>query len=130
MPFLSILGAVAGPVIGGLLGGASSSGTQQGGTNTVNRDPWLPAQDWMKSNLKQGQGLQNYYQQNPFNQQQQSGYANLASGADYMNRLTPGLLQQLSQPQAFDRNNPRAMPSPLNFSAPDVSLQMAHQYGG
>lgn len=127
---LSILGAVAGPVVGGLLGGASSSGTQQGGTQTVNNDPWAAAQPWMKANLETGQNLQNYYQKNPFNQQQQAAYGNLASGADYLNRLTPGLLQQFSQPQAFNRNNPSAMPSPLNFSAPDVSPQMAHAYGG
>ena len=128
MPFASILGAVAGPLIGGLLGGAGG-GSSQGGTQTMNKDPWLPAQDWMKSNLATGQNLQNYYQKNPFNQQQQAAYGNLASGSDYLNRVTPGLLQQFSQPAAFDRANPRAMPSPFSFMAPD-NPQNAHQYGG
>ena len=130
MPFASILGAVAGPVIGGLLGGASGSGTQQGGTQTVNRDPWAAAQPWMKANLETGQNLQNYYQRNPFNQQQQAAYGNLASSADYLNRLTPGLLQQFGQTAAFNRNNPSAMPSPLSFGAPDSMPQNAHNYGG
>lgn len=68
--FTAIASSVAGPLIGGLLGGASSSGTQQGGTQTVNNDPWAAAQPWMKANLETGQNLQNYYQKNPFNQQQ------------------------------------------------------------
>lgn len=127
---MSILGAVAGPVIGGLLGGSSSSGTQQGGTQTANNDPWAAAQPWMKQNLTTGQNLQNYYQTNPFNAQQQNAYSNLGSGADYLNRAVPGLLQQFSQPTGFDRSNPTARPSPLNFSAPSVSPQLAHAYGG
>ena len=126
----TVFTALAPTVVGGLLGGASSSGTQQGGTQTVNRDPWAPAQDWMKQNLTTGQNLQNYYQKNPFNDQQMSGYGNLASGADYLNRLTPSLLQQFSQPTGFDRNNPQARPNPLNFNAPSVSPQMAQAYGG
>ena len=116
-------------VLGSLLGGASG-GSAQGGTQTVNKDPWLPAQDWMKQNLSTGQNLQNYYQTNPFNSQQQSAYGNLASGGDYMNRLVPSLLQQFSQPTGFDRSHPNARPSPLNFSAPDVNPYFAKAFGG
>ena len=125
----AMVGAAAVSTVGGALLGGASGGSSQGGTQTMNKDPWAPAQDWMKSNLATGQNLQNYYQRNPFNQQQQAAYGNLASGADYMNRLTPGLLQQFSQPAAFDRANPRAMPSPFSFMAPD-NPQNAHQYGG
>lgn len=123
------LGGIAGTVIGGIVGG-KAGGQAQGGTQTVNRDPWLPAQDWMKQNLQTGQALQNQYAQNPFNGQQIAAYNNLASGNDYINRLVPGLLQQMSQPVAFNRNNPSAMPSPFSFYAPSVSPQMAHAYGG
>lgn len=101
--------------------GAFGSGDSSGGTQTVNKDPWAPAQDWMKQNLTSGQNLQNYYQQNPFNQQQQAAYGNLASSNDYLNRLTPNLLQQFSQPTGFDRNNPTARPAPFNFFAPSQS---------
>ena len=122
-------GAAAGSLLGGLIGGKSGSGTQQGGTQTVNKDPWAPAQDWMKQNLATGQSLQNRYAQNPFNAQQMNAYGNLASGNDYLNRLTPGLLQQMSQPSGFNRNNPTARPNPLNFYAPETH-PMAQGYGG
>lgn len=115
-----------GPAIGaaaGLLGGGSS----QGGTTTQKNEPWAPAQPWLTNNLQTGQQLQNYYQANPFNAQQQSAYGNLASGTDYMNRLTPGLLQQFSQSSGFDRNNPSARPAPFSFFAPQGQPQ---GYGG
>lgn len=124
------IGAAAGSLLGGIIGGKSSSGTQQGGTQTVNRDPWAPAQPWLKQNLETGQALQNQYAANPFNVQQQAAYGNLASGNDYLNRLAPSLLQQFSQPTGFDRNNPTARPAAFNFSAPSVSPQMAQAYGG
>ena len=125
----ALIGSVAAPVIGGLIGG-SSSGNSQGGTQTVNKDPWSAAQPWMRQNLTTGQNLQNYYQTNPFNAQQQSAYSNLGSGADYINRAVPGLLQQFSQPTGFDRSNPTARPSPINFSAPSVAPQAAQAFGG
>lgn len=112
----SLLGAVAGPVVGGLLGGSSSGGGQQ--AQTVSKEPWAEAAPWLKQNIQTGQGLQNYYQQNPFNQQQQNAYRNLASGTDYVNRMTPGMLQQMSQPVGFSRSNPQARPQAYNFAAP------------
>ena len=125
-----LMGAVAGPLIGGLMGGAgSSSGGQQ--TQAVSKDPWSVAAPWLKNNVQTGQNLQNFYQQNPFNRQQQNAYGNLSAGTNYANQVTPGLLQQMSQPQGFDRNNPRARPQPFNFAAPSgPSSAQNLGYGG
>ena len=113
-----------GPAIGaaaGLLGGGSS----QGGTTTQKNEPWSAAQPWLQNNLQTGQNLQSYYQRNPFNSQQQAAYGNLASSTDFMNRLTPGLLQQFGQQGGFDRSNPHARPAPFSFLAPQ-----GQGYGG
>ena len=100
-----------------LLGALSSGDKAQGGTTTESRNPWGPAQPWMQQQIATGQNLQNYYQQNPFNQQQLNAYSNLRQGTDYMNALTPSLLQQFGQHRGFDRSNPRQGPAAFNFSA-------------
>jgi hypothetical protein len=76
---------VGGSLLGGALGGQDS-------TQTASRDPWGPSQEWLKSNLQTGQKLQDYYQQNPFNQQQKTSYQNLFNGIDGYNQSMPGLL--------------------------------------
>ena len=80
------------PLIGAGLGALSSSGDTTK-TDTSKKEPWGPAQDWMKANLKTGQNLQNYYEQNPFNQQQKTGYQNSFTGLDNFNQnMMPGLM--------------------------------------
>ena len=102
----------------------------QGGTTTQKNEPWAPAQPWMQQNLQTGQNLQNQYAQNPFNAQQLQAYGNLASGNNYINRMTPGLLAQFSQQGGFDRNNPNAKPQAFNFGAPQQNMGAAQSYGG
>lgn len=114
-------GAIAATLLGGILGG-SAGGSAQGGTQTQNRDPWAAAQPWMKQNLQDGQNLQTYYQQNPFNAQQKNAFSNLSQGTNYMNELTPSLLAQFSQPQGFDRSNPQARPQAFNFNTPNLGF--------
>lgn len=111
---MELLGAVAGPVIGGLLGGASG-GSSQGGTQTMSKEPWEAAAPWLRQQIQTGQDLQNFYQRNPFNQQQQNAYGNLAAGTNTINQLIPSLLGQLSNQPAFDRNNPTARQSSMSF---------------
>lgn len=65
-----------------------------GGGQTATKEPWAEAAPWVKQNLKTGQDLQQYYQQNPFNQQQQTGYQNLFSDLDrFRSQMAPGLMQ-------------------------------------
>lgn len=102
---------------GGALLGAMNAGEGGGGQQTVSKDPWAPAQPWLTSLLGQGQNLQGYYQQNPFNGIQQGSYANLLQGNDYINGMVPGLLAQMNQPVGFDRNNPRGRPPMMQMPA-------------
>lgn len=83
----AILGPVAGAVVGGMMGGDDQQ------TQTQSRDPWGPAQPWMRQNLQTGQNLQGYYQQNPFNQLQRTSYQNIAGDIDnFRNNINPGLM--------------------------------------
>ncbi len=84
----SIAGPVIGSVVGGLFG--SDGGGQQ---QSQSREPWAAAAPWLKKQLEDGQNLQGYYQQNPFNQQQMNGYQNLFNGYDnYAQNIQPGLM--------------------------------------
>lgn len=84
----AILGPVAGAVVGGMMGGDDQQ------TQTQSRDPWGPAQPWMRQNLQTGQRLQGYYEQNPFNQLQRTSYQNIAGDIDnFRNNINPGLME-------------------------------------
>lgn len=98
-------------VAGGLLGGSSSGG----GTQTVNKDPWAPAQDWMKSNITSGQNLQAQYAANPFSQYQQQAYGNSRNLSQGAQSLLGSLIPQMSGHQGFDRGNPMQKPQGYNF---------------
>ena len=83
----AIIGPVAGAVVGGLMSGDSQQSQSQ------SREPWAPAQPWLRQNLQTGQNLQNYYQQNPFNSIQQTSYQNLLGDIDnYRQNVNPGLM--------------------------------------
>ena len=77
---------VAGGILGGLLGGG---GDQQ----TASKEPWSEAAPWLKENIAQGRNLQAYYQQNPWNALQQTGYQNTFTDLDaFRNSMAPGLM--------------------------------------
>ena len=81
-------GSVAGAVVGGLMGGGGGGGSQ-----TASKEPWAEAAPWIKDNIKTGQDLQRYYQQNPFNSLQQTGYQNQFADLDHFrNQMAPGLM--------------------------------------
>lgn len=85
-------GAVAGAVVGGLMGGGGGGGGG-GGSQTASKEPWAEAAPWIKDNIKTGQDLQRYYQQNPFNSLQQTGYQNQFADLDqFRNQMAPGLM--------------------------------------
>ena len=83
----AILGPVAGAVVGGLM--SDGGGEQQ----TATQEPWSAAAPWLRQLLEQGQNLQAYYQQNPWNNLQQTAYQNTFSDIDnFRNSMAPGLM--------------------------------------
>jgi len=77
--------------LGGLFGFLGGSGST---SKSTNQEPWSPAQPYLLDALKQGQALNQYYQQNPFNAQQKAGYQNVMSDADYLRQnVMPGVMQ-------------------------------------
>jgi hypothetical protein len=66
-----------------------SDGEQQ----TATKEPWSAAAPWLRQQLEQGQNLQAYYQQNPWNNLQQTAYQNTFSDIDqFRNSMAPGLM--------------------------------------
>ena len=83
--------AIIGPIVGSVVGGLMSGDSQQ--SQTASKEPWSAAAPWLRENLRTGQGLQNYYQQNPFNPQQQTAYQNIFGDLDaFRNQMAPGLM--------------------------------------
>ena len=108
----AILGPIAGSVGGGLM---SDGGEQQ----TATKEPWSAAAPWLRENIAQGQNLQAYYQQNPWNSLQQTGYQNTFSDIDnFRNSIAPGMMDfanrlmgtNYSRGGATMQNKPQAMP--------------------
>lgn len=83
--------AIVGPIVGSVVGGLMGGDSQQ--SQTASKEPWADAAPWLRENLRTGQGLQNYYQQNPFNPQQQTAYQNIFGDLDaFRNQMAPGLM--------------------------------------
>ena len=77
------------PLAGGLLSSQDSAGPSQ----ESKKEPWAPAIPWLTANLKTGQDLQKFYQQNPFGAQQKIGMQNQLGMADQFNsQMMPGLM--------------------------------------
>lgn len=98
----------------GLLGASSSGGGQQ----TVSKDPWGPAQDWMKSNITAGQNLQAQYAANPFSDYQKQAYGNQRQLSSNAQKLLGDLIPQMNNFQGFNRSNPTQKPTPFQFNMP------------
>ena len=81
--------AILGPIAGSVVGGLMSDGEEQ----TATKEPWSAAAPWLRENIAQGQNLQAYYQQNPWNNLQQTAYQNTYSDIDqFRNSMAPGLM--------------------------------------
>ena len=95
---------IAGSVIGGLMGD-SGGGSQQ----TASKEPWAPVQPWLLENIDYGRGLQSHYQQNPFNQLQQTAYQNTFGDLDaFRNQMAPGLMNFANNLMGSSYNRSRA----------------------
>ena len=80
-------------VAGATIGAVGSSMKSDGGSQESKREPWAPAIPWLTDNLKTGQDLQKFYQQNPFSAQQKTGMQNQLGMADQFNsQMMPGLM--------------------------------------
>lgn len=83
----AIIGPIAGSVVGGLM--SDGGGEQQ----TATKEPWSAAAPWLRQQLEQGHNLQAYYQQNPWNNLQQTAYQNTFSDIDnFRSSMAPGLM--------------------------------------
>jgi hypothetical protein len=91
MAWAAVIGTV-----GGALLSKGGGGSQASSTNT--KEPWAPAQPYILDNLKREAGLQDYYNKNPFNVMQKTGYQNQASDLDnFRSNIAPGLLNFANQ---------------------------------
>jgi hypothetical protein len=63
------LGKLAGAALGALSGGDTTTSSQ--------KDPWAPAQPYLKENLQRNSAMQDYYAKNPFSDQQKTAYQGL-----------------------------------------------------
>lgn len=82
--------AILGPIAGSVVGGLMSDG---GDSQTASKEPWKDAAPWLRENIAQGRNLQAYYQQNPWNALQQTGYQNTFTDLDaFRNSMAPGLM--------------------------------------
>lgn len=129
MTWGAIGGAAASAVVGGMMSDGGGGGGA-GSTQTISKDPWSAADPWLRQQITTGQGLQGYYQSNPFNAQQQKAYGLLSQGNDYVNQLVPSLLSQISNQPSFNRANPSARPAPINFNTPGLGFGAPTGAGG
>lgn len=89
--------------------GAASSGDQNQST-TTNREPWGPAQPFLRGLLDQASTLSQQYQQNPFSPTQKQAYNNSFGLLNAANQMAPGLMSAMqanaSGANAYSRANP------------------------
>lgn len=106
------------PVIGAIAGAATSGDKQQ--TTSQAREPWAPAQDWLKSTIADGQTLSDYYKRQPFNDTQKSAYQNLFNDiGNYRTNIAPGIFElanNLGKPYQVQLGNqqPGVRPEPVS----------------
>lgn len=109
------LGLGGGKGVGQLLGGIAGALDSRDGETEQKREPWGPAQGWIKDNMQRGQQLQQQLQANPFTQNQQAGYQNLFGLLNSANQGAGGLLGNVTNVanNTFDRSNPRKRAAPM-----------------
>lgn len=109
---------------GGVIGALTSGDQEQ--TSTQNKEPWGPAQQWIKDNIASGQALQKQYQAQPLSQAQQGAYGNMFGLLNSMNANSPamyaGMNANSSGANNYDRNNPRRQLTGSTVQAPTFGL--------
>lgn len=77
---------------GGVLGAAAGALDSRDEEQKQSRDPWEPAQGFLKQQIGQGQDLSNRYQANPFSADQMAAYNNQFGLLNAINQNAGGLL--------------------------------------
>lgn len=122
-----MVGEVLGGVVGGLFGDKGGSEQQQ----TATKEPWDAAAPWLRDLITQGQGLNSFYQRNPFNAIQQQGYQNLLGDQDYFRQtLAPQLLGFANQQMNTNYQRAPAGSELGGFLKPAQVNQPTRQTGG
>lgn len=121
--------AILGPIAGSVVGGLMSDGEQQ----TATKEPWSAAAPWLRQQLEQGQNLQAYYQQNPWNNLQQTAYQNTFSDIDqFRNSMAPGLMDFASRlmGQNYSRGGAQPMGNMQQIKPQAMNGLLSGQSGG
>ena len=104
------LNSATGGNLGGLLGAGLGALSSKDQTTSGTKDPWAPAQDFIKQQIAQGQSLSNQYQASPFSDAQKTAYGNLASIINGANANAPNMSdfinRQMSGGTAYDPRDP------------------------
>lgn len=108
--FGDIAKAVA-PLAGAAIGAAASKDQEQ----TAEREPWKPAQEWMKQNIADGQALQAFYKANPFNDNQKAALQQKLGMLQNYTQMLPGLLDQINGMGGYSRDGSKVS-SPIKFN--------------
>lgn len=106
--------------LAGALIGAATSGNKTS-TSTSQREPWGPAQDWIKDNIQKGQALQERYAESPFNDVQKQAYQNVFSGIDnYRSNILPNIFSGINSWRPYSRTGTQSAPM-YNFQVPQAT---------
>lgn len=93
--------------IGGALLGAAAGGDKTVSASST-KDPWGPAQQYLKDNLASNAAMQDYYSKNPFSDLQKSSYQGLLDANATGMANVSGLLSNASN---FGKSSRGVMPS-------------------
>ena len=109
----------------GALGAAASGDTK----TSQSKDPWGPAQPYLLQNLAQNQAMSDYYNKNPFSQEQKNAYQGLLNTVANSQAAGNGLL---SMAQNFGQSRRGVMPQfgPLGSAqAPAINWSQYQNIG-
>ena len=109
----------------GALGAAASGDTK----TSLSKDPWGPAQPYLLQNLAQNQAMSDYYNKNPFSQEQKNAYQGLLNTVANSQAAGNGLL---SMAQNFGQSRRGVMPQfgPLGSAqAPAINWSQYQNIG-
>lgn len=101
----------------GALGAAASGDTK----TSQSKDPWGPAQPYLLQNLAQNQAMSDYYNKNPFSQEQKNAYQGLLNTVALSQAGGQGLLSNAANFMNSRRGVMPAMTAtPQNVTAPAI----------
>lgn len=111
--YSALTGNGGGNTLGGLLGAYLGYKDSKDKTDTQTRDPWAPAQPYLRGLFSEGADLFGQYKQQPFSPSEQTAYGNYGNVLDFINANAPGLMSGFDATAAgknqFQRGAPRQL---------------------